>query len=348
MERRQVKAKYVVPTMAEIAKVKKNGLKIVSTFSGCGGSCLGFKMAGYEVLWASEFVKAARDTYRKNAPRVPIDDRDIRKVKAADIFRMTGLEVGELDVLEGSPPCASFSTSGKRSKGWGKVRSYSDKSQRTDDLFFEFARLLAGLRPRAFVAENVSGLVKGVAKGYFKEILKALESCGYRVRASLIDASWLGVPQSRERLIFVGVREDLKKGPVFPKPKTKRITLDEAIFPPPGEVEPETDISKYAIGREWSRLGLGEKGKYINLVRPKLDEPCPTITAMVGVRSAASVVHPLEKRKFSTAELRRICGFPDDFVLEGEWGQRCERLGRAVPPPMMMEIAKTLAEEVLT
>ena len=120
---------------------------------------------------------------------------------------------GELDLLDGSPPCASFSTAGKREAGWGKVKAYSDTKQRTDDLFFEYARLLAGIRPRVFVAENVSGLVKGTAKGYFKLVLSALRDCGYRVEAKVLDASWLGVPQARQRLIFIGVRDDLGVGP---------------------------------------------------------------------------------------------------------------------------------------
>ncbi len=112
-------------------------------------------------------------------------------------------------MLDGSPPCASFSTAGKREEGWGKVKLYSDARQRTDDLFFEYARILKGLQPKVFVAENVAGLVRGTAKGYFKLILAELKDCGYRVEARLLDARWLGVPQMRERVIFVGVRNDL-------------------------------------------------------------------------------------------------------------------------------------------
>ena len=102
--------------MAEIATIPDNGLRVVSTFSGCGGSCLGFKMAGYRVLWASEFIPAAAEVYRANHAGTILDTRDIRKIQPADILAATGLKVGELDVLEGSPPCASFSTAGKREK----------------------------------------------------------------------------------------------------------------------------------------------------------------------------------------------------------------------------------------
>jgi len=205
--------------MAEVARSRgSNGYRVVSTFSGCGGSCLGLEMAGFEILMASEFVEAARDTYRLNHPGVFVDDRDIRTVTPDDILEQTGLAVGEIDLLEGSPPCASFSTAGKRDKAWGEVKKYSETKQQVDDLFFEYARLVDGLQPKVFIAENVSGLVKGVAKGYFKMILRELKDCGYQVEAKLLDAKWLGVPQSRQRLIFMGVRNDLGVRPEWPEP----------------------------------------------------------------------------------------------------------------------------------
>ena len=241
--------------MSEVADVRgTNGYKVVSTFSGCGGACLGFEMAGFEIVWASEFVEEARRTYEANHPGVPVDGRDIRDVTAEEILAATGLERGALDVLEGSPPCASFSTAGKREKGWGKVKAYSDREQRSDDLFFEYARLVDGLQPRVFTAENVSGLVKGKAIGYFKEILTALRSCGYAVDAKVLDASWLGVPQARQRLIFVGVRNDLvdRYGirPAHPKPRHPRYAIrdvlpsirDVTVRYPPGGAEPRERV----------------------------------------------------------------------------------------------------------
>jgi DNA (cytosine-5)-methyltransferase 1 len=199
--------------MAEVAAIPDCGLRLVSTFTGAGGSCLGFRMAGYRTLWASEFVEAARDTYAANFPDVPVDERDIRDVTARQVLRRAGVKKGELDVLEGSPPCASFSMAGKRQRHWGEVRPYSETSQRTDDLFWEFGRLLDGVKPRCFVAENVPGMARGVAKGYFLEILAHLQRCGYRVEARILDAQWLGVPQRRQRLFFVGVRDDLGVDP---------------------------------------------------------------------------------------------------------------------------------------
>jgi len=355
---------------------------VISTFSGCGGSCLGYRMAGYRVAWASEFIPAAAETYRVNAsPRSILDTRDIRKVQPEEILSAVSLRRGEVDLFDGSPPCASFSTAGKREKGWGKVKAYSDSEQRTDDLFFEYVRLLRGLQPRAFIAENVSGLVKGKAKGYFLEILRELKSCGYRVEAKLLDASWLGVPQSRVRLIFQGVREDLGAAPVWPKPLSYRYSVGDALpwvrsitgrtGPRFARVESEIDrpmnailvsdpeqtrykvesdawMTRHATGREWEKLKAGGwSEKYFQLVRPSLESPAPTVTAAGGNAGLASVTHPTECRKFSIAELRRICGFPDDFILTGSYQQQWERLGRAVPPPVSAAVARGLLPMLL-
>jgi len=414
---------YKIPTMSEIGALPWNGFTVASTFSGCGGSCLGYRMAGFKVAWASEFIPAAQETYRANHPETHLDTRDIRTVNPQEILEVLGLDVGELDLFDGSPPCASFSTAGSREAGWGKVRKYSDSSQRTDDLFFEYTRLLAGLQPKVFVAENVSGLVKGTAKGYFIEILGHLKACGYRVACRVLDAQWLGVPQARKRTIFIGVREDLGKDPVYPKPLPYRYTLRDALpwivasggirntgfarnsmrsasqptatimaggaggmntsqfgveailtgdtgaavdqkdqaFDPdqpcptvlgtkPNQFAVRSlDMSRFAIGKEWDRLKPGESSdKYFNLVKPHPDQPCPTICASHGHPGIAGVTHPTEKRKLTIGELKRICAFPDDFVLTGSYAQQWERLGRAVPPIMMSHIAATIRDEILT
>lgn len=376
LDKTENKPPYKVPSMEEIAAIPWNGFNAISTFSGCGGSSLGYKMAGFRVLWASEFIPAAQETYRANHRETILDTRDIREVEPGDILAAIGLQVGELDLFDGSPPCASFSTAGKREKGWGKVKSYSDTKQRTDDLFFEYARLVKGVQPKVFVAENVSGLVKGTAKGYFKEILQALQDCGYVVTAKLLDARWLGVPQMRQRLIFVGVRKDIGLQAAFPRPLPHQYTVRDVIpwivktegangfnnhafldtdrpaatvqQSRPVLVEAETDISKYAIGKLWDEIKQGEAhNRRFNPAKPAIDKPSPTVVQRGGDNTAASVVHPTEKRKFSIAELKRICAFPDDFVLTGSYAQQWERLGRAVPPVMMFHIAKAVRDEIL-
>jgi DNA (cytosine-5)-methyltransferase 1 len=179
------------------------------------------------------------------------------------------------------------------------------------------------------------------------------------------------------------VREDLGIDPVFPKPlpyyysvrdalpwvksQTKGFgfgkgAMIDAIVPsgtigtgpnqgnglfPPSMIEAEADISRFAIGREWEKLRPGETSdRYLNLVKPLLDKPSPTVTVGVATGSA-TVTHPTEKRRFSIAELKRICAFPADFQLTGSYLQQWERLGRAVPPVMMRAVAESIRDGIL-
>lgn len=382
------KQPYRVPSMEEIRALPWNGFSVASTFSGGGGSSTGYRMAGFKVLYANEFVEAARATYAANmGAHTHLDGRDIREVSPESVLERMGLKAGELSLLDGSPPCSAFSTAGKREKGWGKAKAYSDnKTQVVDDLFFEFARLLKGIQPQTFVAENVSGLVKGTAKGYFLNILRELKGCGYRVEAKLLDAQWLGVPQARQRLIFVGVREDLGRAPAFPMPFPCRYSVKDALpwlpirsmvrgneafepiwgkpdvpsptimasgartsgFVEAPPIEPGSDMPGYAVGSEWDRLKPGgQSDKYFQLVRTDPGKPCQTVTASSGTTSTASVSHPYERRKFSIAELKRICAFPDDYKLLGSYQQQWERCGRSVPPLMMKAIAEAVRDRVL-
>lgn len=341
-----VETQYKIPSMSEIKAVPKNGLKLVSTFSGAGGSCLGFTWAGFSTLYASEFVEEARTTYQDNFPNVPVDPRDIRDVEPKEILDRIQCVP---DVLEGSPPCASFSTAGKIDKTWGLKRKYSSKVQRVDDLFFEYARILDGLQPKAFVAENVTGLVRGSSKGYYLEIFKRLEGCGYNVQSRILNGRWLGLPQERQRLIFIGIRNDLKKAPKFPKPQANSFSvLDalEGVHNTPDDLK-AADISKYAVMKHWRPLRPGEKSaERFNLIKVNPMMPCPTIVAQ-GVGSG-SVTHWSEPRVFTIPELKRLSGFPDDYALKGLFRKQWERLGRAVPPPMMKAVADSVAEVLLS
>lgn len=339
------KPAYKVPTMPEIKKTKKNGYKVISTFTGAGGTCLGYKMAGFDVIWASEFIDLAREVYQLNHDTY-VDGNDIRTVSGADILKKTNMKIGEIDVLEGSPPCASFSTGGKRHKHWGEVKLYSDKKQRTDDLFDEFIRLINELKPKVFVAENVMGLVKGKAKGYFKEIMKAMKDSGYQVQAKMMDASWLGVPQARQRIFFMGVRNDLNVQPKFPDPLPYQMVLRD-ILPNIKTDEGIKDAVRYfapAYIREYHKIKQGEKSeKYLTFRRAHFDKPCLTIMATYSSGPA----HPIEQRHFTINELKQICSFPPDFKLTGRWRKQWERLGRSVPPLMAKALAETIQKEVL-
>lgn len=363
------KPPYRVPSMAEIADVAPNGLTVASTFAGCGGSCLGYRMAGYRILWANEFEDNAAAAYRENAPTTILDRRDIRTVQAGEILEAAGLAEGDLDLFDGSPPCQSFSMAGQRNRSWGRVMAHSDgTTQRSDDLFGEYVRLLRGLRPRVFVAENVAGMTTGVAKGYFLDVLRELRGSGYRVKAKVLDAQWLGVPQRRQRLIFVGVRADLAAEPVHPVPWPWRYTLREAL-PWIGRVVEDTGgfMSRRPLdGDEPAHTVLcGGAGHWtvedagrvvVATQRPSqpprdvTDEPAPTVVAGSG-RWGQWTVGDDEgtpgRRKFTIAELRRVCSFPDDFVLPGSYAQQWARLGNSVPPFMARAVGEVLARQVL-
>ncbi len=113
------KPPYRISSMQEISEIPWNGYNVISTFSGCGGSSLGYKLAGYKILWANEFIPIAADTYELNHKGTIVDRRDIRLIQPEEILETIGLKQGELDLMDGSPPCASFSTAGKREKAWG-------------------------------------------------------------------------------------------------------------------------------------------------------------------------------------------------------------------------------------
>jgi len=403
------KPPYQVPLMTEIVALPWNGFNVASTFSGAGGSCTGYRMAGFRVIWANEFVPAAQASYKANMePDCTLDPRDIKHVQPEEILEATGLMKGELDLFDGSPPCQAFSTAGKREKGWGKKKKYEHgASQCNETLFGEYIRLLRGLMPKVFVAENVSGLVKGTAKGYFLEILRDLKASGYRVVCRVCDAQWLGVPQQRQRTIFVGVREDLGMEPIHPTPLPYRYSVRDALpwiidastaihgFTKGDELSPDkcapsvpasASASAYTGHRIEARVIHDTSGQWAKDV-DVTDKPCPAITIGVngvnsnhfkieqlppsrtkpgayGISDVApekpcptvtigspgndlAVPNGTEKRKFTIAELKRICAFPDDFVLTGSYTQQWERLGNSVPPVMMYYIATAIRNGIL-
>lgn len=325
-----------VPTMEEINGLKKD-FKAVSFFSGCGGASIGLKMAKFNVLYANEFVPAAVDTYRANHPNTYVDSSDIRTLKGKAILKRLGLERGELDLVDMSPPCKGFSTAGVQDDGWSKEVLYSDGIyQRVDDLFDEGVRLLKELKPKVFIAENVTGLVKGASRGYFLEILDQFDEAGYHVRALEIDPVRLGVPQTRNRLIYIGVRKDLRMDVPAPTlvPKHERKTVRDVL---PHIVKIKTNLKDNIVG-------------YVDA-----NIPSPTIVASDFDTSETARFscggwcedNKGRRRKYTLWEVRRLMTVPDDFKLTGSPRQQWERLGRIHAPLQVFHLAKALREQVL-
>jgi DNA (cytosine-5)-methyltransferase 1 len=341
---------------------KKELFTVVSLFAGAGGSSTGYRLAGGKVLAVNEFIPAAYECYHQNYPETLIFKQDIRKLDGETILKGIGLKKGELDVLDGSPPCSSFSMAGKREKGWGKEKKYSDTIQRTDDLFFEYARILKDIMPRVFIAENVKGITMGEASnmlgdeqynlfgGEEKTIFNTLIACGYDVRYKVLNAKDYGVPQSRERTIFIGIRKDINASITYPKEIDREyITLFsvfEGLINTKEELD-ECNIDKYAIGEELKKLKEGEQSiKYFSLCKQDRNRYSDTLTQTAGVPSAASIAH-WDNRKFTVSEAKRICSFPDNYFVGIKYQQKIERLGRAVPPLMMKAIAEHVYNTIL-
>ncbi len=328
-------------------------VNVVSTFSGCGGSSLGYKRAGCKVLLAIDFEDRAVKTYKLNFPETEVWKRNIREVTGKEILKKLGLERGELDILDGSPPCTPFSLSGKRENGWNIEYKHSSESvvQRSDDLFFEFIRLVGEVKPRVFVAENVRGMVTGKAKGYFNSILRNMKLVGYDVQVFDVDAKHFEVAQSRPRIVFIGVRNDIaKKGMKPPLKTSKPISFHEAV----------KDIVNTEIELKWSSIDLDTKtgkllkvtkqgeslskhhptGSYFNTTRIDPMKPIPTVTTKV------QIAHPYENRWLTISELKRCASFPDDFKflsMTDAW----VRIGNSVPPNLIKNIALYVRKNLL-
>ena len=377
----------------------QNKFKVISTFAGGGGSSTGYRLAGGKVLVINEFVEEAQKTYAENYPDTVILPGDIKELSGKDFLDAAGIGVGELDILDGSPPCSAFSVAGKlshnvheeervdlwgnvtvekvagkHSDGWGQTKNYSDGKMvsNIEDLFFEFLRVAEEIKPKVIIAENVKGLTVGEAKEYLNKILNKFETIGYDVTAQVLDSRYYGVSQTRTRVIFIGVREDVaaKVGynfmtisQVFPEPDRNVIPVKDAMIDlvnDPEEVKHLTE--KFMNTAYWKQTGskmpvdpdkvltgmdYHPKGHHFNLKRVSQYQPAPTITAMGSAETTAGAFHWSEARKLTIPELKRIMSLPDDFKLTGKWNQMAERCGRMVPPLMMKRIASSVYEKVL-
>lgn len=315
---------------------------VISTFAGCGGSSLGYSMAGYRELLAAEWDDNAAKTFRLNFPDVTFYEGDIANLSVNEALTSSGIAEGELDVLDGSPPCQGFSTAGKR-----------DMHDPRSQLFREYIRLLRGLMPRTFVMENVSGMIKGKMKLTFVEILRQLKESGYQVSARLLNTQYFNVPQTRERIIFIGTRNDLNIVPSHPKPAMHPVSVRQAL----AQIKTDGDcFAPIASGRVPEMMKFCQPGKslaaslkipsFFSWVRAPLDAPCMTVQKSVTF-GGFSVWHPTENRSLSGRELARIGSWPDSFQFLGNYRDWTARIGNSVPPLFMRAIAHHIRSAIL-
>lgn len=315
---------------------RKNAPTVISTFAGCGGSSLGYSMAGYKELLAVEWNSNAVKTFKLNFPGIPVYHGDIAKLSVKECLKLAGIKEGELDILDGSPPCQGFSTAGKR--------KFSDTR---NQLFKEYVRLLRGLRPKVFVMENVAGMVKGIMKIIFAEIMRELKASGYDVSARLMNAMYFNVPQSRERMIFIGVRKDLYINPSHPKPLFTKVKVSDALFAIPNYADnssviiSEKVINRYnntKPGKTLYNFGCGHVRLNLNNISPALHREGD---------ASYSMFHPIEPRPLYVSEMKRIASYPDKFNMSGNYKDKKDCIGNSVPPLFMRVIAQHIKQNIL-
>ena len=318
-------------------------LKVASLFCGCGGSDLGmiggfeylnkkYLKLDFDIVYAIDFDKWAIDTYNKNFRH---------KAICGDVIEADFNNIPDVDVMIGGFPCQSFST----------VNPTKDTDDDRANLYKQIVRFLQIKRPKFFICENVKGLLTLKQGSIIKKIVDEFSAVGYIVQYKLIKAVEFGVPQKRERVIIVGVRNDINLTYTFPE----GICTEKEGFVPLSEVIDELAIEnpKYYFSE---KAVQGMKNAKNNMKRglwQRLDQPCLTITAHLAKTSINSrdpllLVNPEKElyRRFTPREAARIQSFPDSFFLNDSEPKSYKQIGNAVPPVMMWYIAHALQEAI--
>ena len=329
--------------LIDLKDIPKNGKKVFSIFHCGGGSTMGYKLSGYDVLGGVEIDPEMMAIYRANHnPKHSylMSITKFNKLPREEIPK----ELFELDILDGSPPCSSFSMAGSREKKWGEKKKFREgqAEQILDDLFFHFIETARILQPKVVVAENVKGLVIGKAKGYVKQIFNMFNLAGYDTQLFLLNAAFMGVPQRRERTFFIARRKDLNLPKIEMKFNEKTISLKEALVN--SNKIGAKNLSSLQL-KYWNNTKQGENfskaadGSWFNWVRLNILEPANTL------HSGHAQCHPIEPRLLSNIEHQRIQSFPDDYnFLNQESRYVC---GMSVPPYMMNRISDQIYKQWL-
>lgn len=318
-----------------------NGFKVFGTFVCGGGSTMGYKLAGFEHIGGVELTEHYSKLYKKNHNPKYFYTQDIR-----DWNNRKDLpeEIFNVDLLDGSPPCASFSTAGARERKWGQEKEYEGHTQKTDDLVFEFVKTINVLKPKTFLMENVSGLIKGNAKLYVKQIFRDIDDIGYKAQMFSLNAATMGVPQMRQRVFIIGHKKE------YDLPKLELNFNEDAISFEEATKEfwhlGGMSIEHFAIGKLYDEIKQGEAHKErFNLIKPHLKRPCFTLVESMSNNGAASVVHPVHKRKLNQWEASVLQSFPLDYDFLDQNPLSC--IGRSVPPVMMAQISRQIKKQWL-
>lgn len=300
---------------------------------------MGYKLAGYDVVGNIEIDPAVMKVYQiNNHPKYPflMDVRDFLKLNPSNIPD----ELFALDILDGSPPCSVFSMAGQREKGWNREKIFREgqAKQRLDDLFFWFIKIAARLKPKVVIAENVSGLIKGDAKGYVNEIFKAFDDAGYNAQLFLLNSAFMGVPQKRERCFFIAGRKDLKLKKLALRFDEKPIKFGEVRELHGKPIDPNSKTGQYL-----KYMVRGDKNA--SDIRSRLDGKKSNFGTVfyrddaVGntLVSGGMAIRACDKCSLTDNDIKGIQTFPQDYNFLNQSAKYI--CGMSVPPVMMAQVA---------
>tara|TARA_R100001510_G_C7653150_1_gene211187 strand:- start:2243 stop:3277 length:1035 start_codon:yes stop_codon:yes gene_type:complete len=331
--------------LKDLDTVKKLNYNVFSCFHCGGGSSMGYKLAGLNVLGGVEIDSKMMHLYREN-----FNPKHSYLLAIQEFKKLKNIpkELYNLDILDGSPPCSNFSVSGKREENWGKAKHYAegDTTQLLENLFFDFIDVAKLLQPKIIVAENVKGLITGNAKGFVKEIIEKFKDINYDVQLFLLNASKMGVPQKRERIFFLAKRKDLKLSNIKLDFNEKEISAKEAIKDIPESNKLAKSKTAFNL---WAKCRPGEafenyhiKGSCFNQKKINGNKPANTVTA----RSISDLYHWNKFRNFTKEEFIRFQTFPEDYQFCNK--QPVYVMGMSVPPFMIQRIATEIINQWLS
>jgi DNA (cytosine-5)-methyltransferase 1 len=333
--------KITGPWYLKTANFPKTAGKVFSCFACTGGSTMGYKLAGFDVIGMNEIDPRVAEVYKANHKPKYAFVSSIREIIDAELPE----ELFNLDILDGSPPCSTFSMSGSREDAWGKEKKFAEgqAKQRLDDLFFSYIELGKRLQPKVIVAENVLGMLLGKAKGYIKEIYQELDKAGYNVQLFKMNSANMGVPQARGRVFFIAHRKDLNLKKINLKFEEQPISFKEIenII-----IEQNLSLNDYSaippsIQPYYHKVKPGKsvstvhpKGNFFNWIKVSYHKPVNTLS------SKQSIMHPKEPRTLTENELTLCSSFPMDMNwLDWKLSKKWWAMGMSVPPFMVQRIA---------
>ena len=309
--------------------ITKNNYNVFGTFICGGGSTMGYKLAGFNHLGGVEIDPPIADIYKTNHEPKYLFTEDIRQFN-----KKTNLpkELFNLDILDGSPPCSTFSMAGSREKAWGneKVFREGQTKQSLDDLVFVYCDTIIKLQPKVFLLENVKGIIQGNAKVYSKNIVKKMTDAGYTVQVFCLNAASMGVPQKRERVFFIGHKKE------FNLPKLKLEFNEKAInFSNVDNGFIESKQLAAGFKKDWdiAKIG-GSVGKFFSNQKVNPNEVLNTIA------SGTYKFHYKYPRELTDNEFCQCGSYPLDYnfkKIEPKY-----LIGMSVPPVMTAQIANQI------